>query len=482
MAITIVNKPDTYHAAYNPVFYELDSTNKNKPGFRYIAEIYDFGTSDKLIEMDIAPNPIAPNPFDTGKAKFDVSRILQNKVDKFIDFDSTSWQEAVGAHYRYKIQFGESFAYEWEFDDYIFDSGSVALTTDSGIIPGASDTTHTYILGDQIFVEMDSTYGDDRDLINGYFTVTEVISNKTIKINLGFTISAPASPGTVKYADFRKQRNYNMESVSFMDAVNVGQSVKEYAATGGSLSNYVLSSTTSQILTNMPSEFRATQGQFMWFNFLNTITDTAYVYFENNEGDLFRKSLNSAAKLKNNSVGPANYGNLQLLSGSFPLVFKEFTEYYDIWAADSGGNRISEKKRIVMDNRCAINDDQILFMDRKGSFISYAFQLKKFESQSTTKEQYRQYVDDYQTHSQGLSTYHSEFDKELELNTNFMTDDMSVYFNELLSSPYTYIRIDGDWYACTVKDGTKPTDRSKNKTLINKKVTVRFNLDAPVNI
>lgn len=33
---------------------------------------------------------------------------------------------------------------------------------------------------------MNQTYGDNRDLLNGYWVVTDVVDDKTVKINLDF--------------------------------------------------------------------------------------------------------------------------------------------------------------------------------------------------------------------------------------------------------------------------------------------------------
>ena len=128
-------------------------------------------------------------------------------------------------------------------------------------------------------------------------------------------------------------------------------------------------------------------------------------------------------------------------------------------------------------------------MDRKSSWLSYAFQLRAQENIETEKKTYRKEIPKINTPSwvtierddRGTQTFHSSFKKRYILNTNWMNDDMSVYFEELLTSPYTYINFgDGKWYGCQVEDGTFETVRYKNERLIRKTITVYPSIESPV--
>lgn len=477
MAITIITQPDVYHSAYNPIKFELDSTNKNQSGFRYIVEIYDAGTTNKLAEFDIAPDQ-----FNSGRADIDISRIIQNKVDTFITFTSNSVQHATNTYYQYDVKFGESYNSTWEFDDYVFLSGdTLGLTTDTIYGTGFTNTTHNFIIGSQIYVEMDSVYGDNRDLLNGYWVVTQVPSNKTIGININFSQigSGPTSSGVARFSDFQKVRNYDLNSITGMTAVNVAQDILEYTTLDGSLNSYVLGSSTSELLTNIPNNFFVTPESSLFLNMLES-NSSGYVYFENNDGEIFRKLNTGNFIVKSNGIGPNNLGTLIPVSGILPLI-KSDTKWYDVWVADNTGTQESEKLRLYIDNRCKINDVEILFMDRKGSYASFSFQNRRYETVTTEKQNYRQYVKNYETYSKGLTSYHSKYMKELTLNTNFMTEEMNLYFEELLTSRYTYVKWEGVWYACVVNDGAYQNEFERNNKLIKKNITVRFAIDSPVN-
>jgi hypothetical protein len=130
-------------------------------------------------------------------------------------------------------------------------------------------------------------------------------------------------------------------------------------------------------------------------------------------------------------------------------------------------------------------------MDRKGSFVPFAFQLRSMEKGTIRREQYNKKYGTLDTvaeegtfnlYDAGMTTYHVDTEKTFELNTNYMDDAMSVYFEELLTSPYTYLKVGNDYYSVTVTETGFETVRQKNKRLIRKTVTVRFDINTPVNI
>jgi hypothetical protein len=499
MAITITSSPAQYQAAYNPIKWEIDSNNKNLPGFRYVVQIFEVNTTNLVAEMDVAPDPTL-----SGRAQIDVSRIVRNRVDKYQNLSSTVVNNAVGTFFLYDIKFGESYTSDWAFDDYIFLSGATGLTTDSFYGPTFSDVTHPYVVNDQIFVQLDVVYNDCRDVINGFFTVVEVVSNKTIKINLAFPCSGTASPGKVSYADKRKVRVLNLQSEARRVVLNAAQDLIEFDSVSGSMAFYEITATSSnaRLLTNVPDGFRVSPTQHLFVNQFenaNGNTDNVDIRFTNSNGDVFLKSNSGNFVVKQNSVGPGNIGTLTTVSGSAPLI-KPDTEWYEFHLVNDGGQKVSEIKRFYIDRRCPINDIEVVFMDRKGSFMSFYFPLKKFERIDVEKSRYNKYINSVKTFSDGVQVYNSEYKKTLTLNSNFLTDSENLYFEELLTSPYTYVRLDslpywligytnnnyiidiGKWFSCKIVDGNFETERTRNKRLVRRSIDIEFDINTPINI
>ncbi len=55
MAITAIAQPVYFSPAYNPLKFIYDSTNKNEAGFKYVFDIYESGTSNKIAEYRVLP-------------------------------------------------------------------------------------------------------------------------------------------------------------------------------------------------------------------------------------------------------------------------------------------------------------------------------------------------------------------------------------------------------------------------------------------
>jgi len=480
MAITNQGRPTPIAPGYNPLVYYVDSTNKNQPAFRYLFQVYSGSTL--LADLKIAPRPV------DGIGYADVSKIIQNQLPGyFINPTATTWANVdAGSVAEYTVQFGESYATAWPFIDYIFMSGATGIS---------GTTAHPFVIGDQVRLELNSTYNDFRDALNGYFTVTAIPDVYSFQLNLSWIGSGAATPGNAFYADARKTNFTGLSSATtivYNEAMKVSE-FQSFMSTYPTVPDFVLTGSTSKFLTNIPrTGFYATPTQHLGINaFDNKTNNAALCYFQNSNGDIFNKSISStAARIKQIACGPANAGTLTTISGTAGLI-KDDTEWYDVWTTNTSSGQTSEKLRIYIDNRCVINDVEVVFMDRSGSAVSFAFQNRIFESITTQKETLRREFGTntpskgftFNTFDEGMSTYASQYNNSYELNTNWMTDEMSVYFEELLSSPKTYVRwADGKWYACQIDNGSFQTERSKNQRLIKKKISIKFSIDNPVNI
>lgn len=479
MAITILSHPNEVHSGYNPTKYKVSSTNKSKPGFRYVVELY----TTEGIQVKFAEFFVAPDPLDSNNGHIDVSRILQNKLDGFFTTTNFNFENAIGAYNSYQIRFGESYSSEWKFNDYVWLSGDgLALTTDSAYGAGFSNDPHNYQEGDQIQVRLDGTYTDNRDLLNTFFEVIEVVDTKTIRItgDFGDIGSFPATPGQSVYADNRKLLRLDLANFR-AEAVNTAMGLKELVSTQGSLDDYDMSSGTDNlILTNQPEKYSVTPEQFVFFNVLRGQNKS--LIFENSNGDVFRKGISGTNNVDSLGVGPGNLGTLNVLSGTTPLI-KGDTKWYTVKVADpTNTTNYSIEYKFNIDRRCQINDTQIMFMDRKGSYNSFAFQLKRRENINTSKQTFNRFIDSYDTTSvKGETVYHSEAEKTINLVTNYMGEAMNQYFQELMTSRNTYVLWEGLWYSCIVNDTTFENEFERNNKLINKSVSVRFAVNDPIN-
>jgi hypothetical protein len=132
-----------------------------------------------------------------------------------------------------------------------------------------------------------------------------------------------------------------------------------------------------------------------------------------------------------------------------------------------------------------------VFLDRLGTFGTFAFQLRSIENSDVNRQTYNKIYGDvntttntyeFNTYDKGDTIFSLDTQQRLTLNTNYLSDAENVYFDELITSGYTYIKVGANYYACTVQDTSFTTERIKNKSLIRRTITVKFAIDTPVNV
>lgn len=477
MAITIEAQPQNMTAGYNPVMYYLSSTNVNEEGFRYIVEVYLSGTATKLFEKRYPPRPI------DGFAEINISRDLQAYLSANEPFGVSS-QNATNHYVGYDIKFGEEYKVAWDFTDYVFNNGQTGFWQVPNVTP------HPFVVGDQVSVVLTTMPGDFRDALQGQFSVIEVVDAYNITTSLPWIGTGAAVTGQIFYSDNRKSRFTNLASVTqqmaFNGALNM-VSFKDWDYTNYSLDGNGL------FLTNQPNDFRVTPTQDIYMAYLHAFSPLGRrMYFETNNGDLGYKSItsNNTTGIGLADVGTNGLGSLTMLVGTLPLI-DDSTEWYEFYVATTSGVQLSEKKRMYLNRTCSIEDYEIVFLDRLGSFSSFPFQLRSMDKGNISRLSYNKKFGDVNTTSNtfefntwdsGRTTYHVDLSKDLTLNTNWLTDSESVYFEELLTSGYTYIKIDGEYFACQVQETTFETQRQKNKNLIRKTIVVKLSVDTPINV
>lgn len=462
MAITILTQPQQLTPAYNPIEFTFSGNNYSLTGYRYIVDVYNTNTG-----VRISRQPIAPQPDGTGKV--DISRIIANHLD--IDFTGTtnSIANAINTYFNYTIKIGETYkGLNWPF------TGSTAEGFTQLKMTSSPSNLNTFVVGDQIIIDTTGAF-------DGLFTVKSPRTDTSIIIDSpGIVIGSDS--GTVNYADGRKVIVSDINVVSGFTAFNGVKSFDDFITWSGSGYTLTSSSTTKSLLTNLPSNFYATKEQDIWLNaYIAKSTGWAYqIYSVTNLGTSFY-SYNITGATTGVSQFNIGYDNIFLFPPATPYT------YYDNYIVRVSGATtqiISKPYRVNVDNRCKINNFEVAFMDRMGSIGSFAFQLRSKETGEITRTQYKAQVpSNYTTESRGTRNIFIGVEKSYEFNTNWMTDEMSVYFEELLESPYQWVKLDdGKYHACVVKETSFETERQKNQKLIRKTVTITLANNSGVNI
>lgn len=470
MAITTINEPFDRTPAYNPIKFLYNSTNKNNLGFKYIFDVYQSGTSNKIAEYRVYPR------FGDGYGEIDLSKLLQNKVSYNFDQTLTESDPATNSYYKYDLKVGEEFVTSYTY--------TANLVNNGGNVQITPTVAHTFVVGDQIVLNA----GVANSAINGLWTVIAVSGSTNFTINALFSnVLNPTDNGSVSYADNRKTVTRDIVTTLNKYVFNGAISWEKFRVYNET--DFILPNINARLLTNIPtSGFKVTETQDLWVNILNNFDTTGFMVFGNSDGDIFAKQITDNALITQVGVGPDNLGTLTPLVGTLPLI-KPTTTSYSFVYTDATYNDSSLIYTIELDKRCIIEPFEIAFLDRLGSFGSFAFQLRAYEQGNVEKTTYKQdvtgYTDSgmwtYGTDEKGTRVINPTVTKTLQLNTNWLTIEMDNYFQELMTSPEVYIKIGSRYFACVINETSFEVARQKNKNLIKRSVSVTLSNQDAIN-
>ena len=484
--INLLNYPQAFTPIYNPITFTFNSPYYNRYGFRYLFNITNAKDNSVIGEYNLSPNII-------GDGFININKVLSNLTS--VDFTPNSLydNDATNSYVDYNISIGAEFSEKWYYQNVNTYTGT-SIYSGYTLLTNVVDISHSYVAGDQINISSSLTSNS----LNGLHQVVEVVSNTKIVIDLPFIVGTDTSTsGSTIYADNRKTSYLDVVIISGLTAFNGARSWSDFINWVDN--DYTITSgvTETNFLSNIPnSGFTITGEQDIWLNVHTTpLTGSSYIVVAETSNNItsFIQEINSTS----NSVQQIAVGFNQIkdiFPDCYPNPSVGCIDYYDVYILIGGDpdKRVSKKIRFTLDKRCKIEDYEILFMDRMGSLASYAFQLRAMEKGNITRNTIKQQVDynlsnesysnAYDITERGTAITNINLVKTLELNTNWMSDEMSVYFEELLTSPYTWIKINNQYLACTINDTDFEVVRQKNKNLIRKTITITMANNNPLNI
>jgi len=341
--------------------------------------------------------------------------------------------------------------------------------------------------------------------LEGLHTVLSA-TGSNFTVNVAFTtITDITINGNVHYADNRKL--ITLDVTTFEDYVVFNGAFRWLDWSVYDNSDYKLTFADSYWLTNQPQQFSCTLGQDLYLN-LRSAQGHDRIVFVNSNGATFYKAISNVDIISQVPVGPNNYG---ILVGTGDLITNT-VEWYDVYYRTALGIE-SFKYRINLDRRTTISEYHMLFLDRLGSYSSFAFQLKSYERGEITREIFNKdvagYIQgaswNYHTEDMGFTQSSINVTKSFDLNTNWMEESAGQYFEELLTSPQTFVKIvqynttedslpiigeDGcpihiaestAYQPCIVQNNAYEVYQQRNKNLIKQSITIKLSNQDNIN-
>jgi hypothetical protein len=484
MAISQIAIAQPLMPAYNPIKYIYDSNNNNLQGFKYIFDIYESGTANKIAEYRVMPT------YGTGYGEVDLSKLLQAQVSYDLNLTNTSVYNAVNSHYQYDVKVGEEYLTTTTY--------SLALTqwlTAPYVGKVRINVANTFVVGDQINITQNIPGPTANPNLEGLFTVLVANPLYIVVSSPWGSVTNSTTGGAITYADGRKTITRNMMTAIKKFVFNGAIRWVEWPAYD--YNDFMLNGFQDRLLTNLPpANFYATLSQDLWLNAVanNSPTSPDTMFFQTSDGDTFEKNVTATEHVSGISIGPNNYGLLSVVSGALPMI-KPTTEWYTV-RYERNGLPSSKQYKVNIDRRVRTVEHSILFLDRMGSWGSFAFTGRAYTTGNITREQFNKdvpgYVETagidrwlYETTDTGMTNTYISTDTTIALNTNWMNQEMALYFTELLSSPNTYIKISNydvdcelpeseQYVSCTIVTSTFEEFKQRNKNLIKQSIVVKL--------
>jgi hypothetical protein len=450
--------------AYNPIKYIIDNADNNAPGFRYIFTIYPAGSATQIAQYKTLP------VYGTGYGEQDISKLMQSLVTwKFAnDQVNESW-------YQYDIEFGYEFTSNIVYINSLVQSGGGDVEIQY--------TAHGFVAGDQITITQAAGGIAANPAVEGLHTVIFASANLFVINARWDTVTDDTINGTVTYADLRKTQVLDDEIIEDQEVFNGAYSLGIYAQgefpsaeyLGTTNPSYALTSLTNPNTSSTAAALVADSG-FIYYLMCRVYSGVTYTlgYYHTVNDQLFYGLFTHT---------PASDGlyNFTVDPGSQPNQ-----DYYVEIVGDNGSEF---KYYFQYDDRCIINYDALYYLDRMGSWQSFAFQLKTYEKGQISREMYNQHVDGYVASSQwkynsdaiGNKTLNTNVSNTLDLNTNWMDQYNADRFQELLTSPQVFYFDGTENRACTIEATSFENFRQRNKNLIKQSVTIKLALNTPIN-
>ena len=474
--------PQLLTPAYNPVKFYYASTNSGFAGFKFIFEVYESGTANQIAEYRVLPNAT------TFYGEIDLSKLLQAKVSYDLFPTNTTAYNAPNSHYKYDVKVGEEYLTTVQY--------TASLTNNGGNVQ--INVANSFVAGDQIVIAQ-ADGGLANPNLEGLFTVLSVGVGFLVVNSAWSLVTNAAINGSITYADGRKTTTYNIITDLNNFVFNGALPWTQWPAWDEN--QYYLTGPTNEFLTTIPvQEFYATLSQDLWMNAVygSMPGGTHKIIFTNPGGDIFEKNVTASDHVTGNAVGPNNAGTLTVIAGSLPLI-KPTTEYYQYYY-EHAGNQVSQVYTVNIDRRVRSQEYSIIFLDRYGSWGSFAFTGRAYEKGNVTREQYNQDVEGkivsnewtYDLTDRGYINSYLTVENTIDLNTDWMNEDMAQYFTELISSPYTYFKIsyyDEDceipastkYVSCNIVTSNYEKFKQRNKNLIKQSITIKLANNDMVN-
>ena len=446
--LTTINEPNSSFSLYNDYYFEYHSSVNEKVNFNYI---YTYQELKGLTWSDVQSFDRFANPI--GNLKITLRDYLSTKFES--DYFQTHfplvgiYDTAIVKSFKLKIQ--ESFAYQFPFVN-LNSSGveiGTGVTKNSTKINGLYDVKLTYSKTGGSSITPIFTVGSVVEIIDGS---DPSVIDPTKGLSGIWTILEVGIDYVIINATYDSTHTYYSGSVLWSDRRRIIDASTQYISSPFTFINNV--SVTRNIQTAAPTYYQLRSGTKISIPILNIPADSQINIYV--DGVLVDTYFPSQTNIQLDYVVPV--GSLLTIE-----VYNGGTDtYYDTFNFS------------ILD-KCEswIKKTTLYFLDNQGAFIPFYFDLIKTRNVEITNKNYKTIDETGRTYK-----YQSDTIKvvKYELNTDFLDEATSLYFEQLLECPYVYVDFDNvhTIQKCLIVDKSQSIITKNNKRMIQYKLNIEL--------
>lgn len=451
--INIISEPATVTSAFNPNIWIVDSTNRNKDGFRYLAKIFktDRATSETLTLVKTIK--ILPRP--DGKGEFDLAYFLQNQTYFKREEEYGLFVKNKGLRFDYRIEFGEEYYDSWKYTDTEFLPGGKTKAVGSSAPP--------FVAGD--VVQITPNNPTLFPLFNGVQLVQDVQGND-VYFDIPFS-TTPTNSGSLWYADGRK---ITVWDGSMTTAKTVYRAKIDFECWTKNLfidTYYINGDEHKELPINTVDGFLFKPNQIIYIPVYFDYSSPIKVEIEDADGVTL---VNAPINYINNDN--ACYFTITGRSKDFTVRLLDDIDY-----------PLTEKISYKLDDRCSPNDLFLMYEDKYGALNSWAFSGFTEKRVSVNKTEYNKplnFTDSGEYENEINRTGYTIADvsstSEITLNGYSFPRKQDLLFEDLLKSKVHILHDpkNNTFRRCTLVDGSATFLDEKRTGLRRRSVTIKL--------
>lgn len=239
-------------------------------------------------------------------------------------------------------------------------------------------------------------------------------------------------------------------SDSILSAFNAGVSFIDFAA--GTFQTQYLTNSTNRFLTKMPraSEVTKTQQQYLYYKQNNSATELRLrvkIYYQDNS-TYTATFLTKAGPLNGIAILPVGYSQLNLegvnsYSDTNPIV------KYDVWVSYNTGSQLSETITFIVNADYRLYERVFLFRNSFNAFETVWFDGERKTKPNITLTTAQRTLEANYTSDAREETYHDRSHQdEFELSSGWREKDARMHLLEFFASEEVYEITSGKFISC----------------------------------